>query len=84
MKRDLQQMANRHHDLLVIGGGISGATVAWDAALRGLDVALVEKDDFNHGTSSASSKLVHGGLRYLVNGEFRLVRESLKERKSVV
>lgn len=81
MKRDLQLMAGRHHDLLVIGGGISGATVAWDAALRGLDVALVEKDDFNHGTSSASSKLVHGGLRYLANGEFRLVRESLKERR---
>lgn len=81
MKRDLQKMADKHHDLLVIGGGISGATVAWDAALRGLDVALVEKDDFNHGTSSASSKLVHGGLRYLANGEFRLVRESLKERR---
>jgi glycerol-3-phosphate dehydrogenase len=74
-------MASRRHDLLIIGGGICGASVAWDAALRGLDVALVEMGDFNHGTSSASSKLVHGGLRYLANGEFRLVRESLKERR---
>lgn len=81
MKRDLKKMAARTHDLLVIGGGISGATVAWDAALRGLDVALVEMGDFNHGTSSASSKMVHGGLRYLESGEIRLVRESLRERR---
>lgn len=81
MKRDLKRMAEQTHDLLVIGGGISGATVAWDAALRGLDVALVEMGDFNHGTSSASSKMVHGGLRYLENGEIRLVRESLRERR---
>lgn len=81
MERDLQKMASRTHDLLVIGGGICGASVARDASLRGLDVALVEMGDFNHGTSSASSKLVHGGLRYLANFEFRLVRESLKERR---
>lgn len=74
-------MADRRHDLLIIGGGICGASVARDAALRGLDVALVEMGDFNHGTSSAPSKLIHGGLRYLANGEFRLVRESLKERR---
>lgn len=81
MKRDLEKMASRTHDLLIIGGGICGSSVAWDASLRGLDVALVEMGDFNHGTSSASSKLVHGGLRYLANFEFRLVRESLKERR---
>ncbi|MFN6941523.1 MAG: glycerol-3-phosphate dehydrogenase/oxidase, partial [Parvibaculum sp.] len=62
-------------------GGITGASTAWDAALRGLKVALLEKDDFAHATTSGSSKLVHGGLRYLVNGEFRLVRESLRERR---
>ena len=82
MQRNLSEMAKEHYDVLVIGGGISGATVAWDASLRGLKVALVEKTDFSCGTSSASSKLVHGGLRYLANGEFRLVRESLSERRT--
>ncbi len=68
-------------DLLVIGGGINGASVARAAALRGLSVLLVEKDDLAKHTSSASSKLVHGGLRYLEHYEFRLVREALKERE---
>ena len=81
MKRDLQNMSSTAFDVLVIGGGISGATVAWDAALRGLRVGLVEKDDFGHGTSSATSKLIHGGLRYLRQLELRLVRESLRERR---
>src|SRR5437879_1914815 len=67
-------------DLLVIGGGISGASVARDAASRGLKVALVEKRDFAWGTSSLSSKLIHGGLRYLENFEFGLVFEALSER----
>jgi glycerol-3-phosphate dehydrogenase len=67
-------------DLLVIGGGINGAAVARDAAGRGLKVLLVEKDDLAQHTSSASSKLIHGGLRYLEQYEFRLVRESLHER----
>lgn len=79
--RDLRAMAARHHDLLIIGGGIAGATIAWDATLRGLRVALVEKADFSSGTSAGSSKLVHGGLRYLRNMEFALVRESLRERR---
>nr|WP_280953669.1 glycerol-3-phosphate dehydrogenase/oxidase [Symbiobacterium terraclitae] len=65
---------------MVVGGGITGAGLARDAALRGLRVALVEKEDFGHGTSSRSSKLVHGGLRYLAYGEVRLVRESARER----
>src|SRR5690349_14978839 len=67
-------------DLLVIGGGIHGAAVARDAALRGLSVTLVEKDDLAAGTSSRSSKLVHGGLRYLETGQVGLVREALEER----
>lgn len=68
-------------DLLVIGGGINGAAVARDAAGRGLKVLLVEKDDLAAHTSSASSKLIHGGLRYLEHYEFKLVRESLAERE---
>jgi glycerol-3-phosphate dehydrogenase len=68
-------------DLLVIGGGINGAGIARDAAGRGLSVTLVEKDDLAAHTSSASTKLVHGGLRYLENYEFRLVREALHERE---
>jgi glycerol-3-phosphate dehydrogenase len=70
-----------HFDLLVIGGGINGAAVARDAAGRGQDVLLVEKDDLASHTSSASSKLIHGGLRYLEQYEFALVRESLHERE---
>ena len=67
-------------DLLIVGGGINGAAIARDAAGRGLTVLLVEKDDLASHTSSASSKLIHGGLRYLEQYEFRLVRESLHER----
>ena len=68
-------------DLLVIGGGINGAGIARDAAGRGLSVLLVEQEDLASHTSSASTKLIHGGLRYLEYGEFRLVRESLIERE---
>lgn len=68
-------------DLLVIGGGINGAGIARDASGRGLKVLLVEQNDLASATSSRSSKLVHGGLRYLEKGEFRLVREALKERE---
>src|SRR3712207_1755983 len=68
-------------DLLVVGGGINGAAIARDAAGRGAKVLLVEKDDLASRTSSASSKLAHGGLRYLERYEFRLVRESLAERE---
>lgn len=67
-------------DLIIIGGGITGAGVAREAALRGLTFCLVDKDDFAFGTSSRSSKLAHGGIRYLKNGEFGLVRESTTER----
>jgi glycerol-3-phosphate dehydrogenase len=81
MVRDLERMANTPHDLLIIGGGITGACVAWDGALRGLRVALVEREDFGGATSAATSKLIHGGLRYLQQKEFALVRESLHERR---
>ncbi len=81
MKRDLKKLSATKYDILVIGGGITGAAIAWDAALRGLKVALLEKKDFGHATSSATSKLIHGGLRYLKNLEFSLVRESLRERR---
>lgn len=81
MRRNLENMATKTYDILVIGGGITGASVAWDASLRGLSVGLVEKDDFAHATTSGSSKMVHGGLRYLINGELKLVRESLRERR---
>src|SRR5262245_37595216 len=68
-------------DLLVIGGGITGAGVARDAALRGLRVALVERRDWGAGTSSRSSKLIHGGVRYLQQGDVGLVREAAAERQ---
>jgi glycerol-3-phosphate dehydrogenase len=80
----LSRLANEHFDVLVIGGGITGAGVALDAASRGLRTALVERDDFASGTSSKSSKLVHGGLRYLQQREFRLVYENLAERQRLL
>ncbi|MBA3781494.1 MAG: glycerol-3-phosphate dehydrogenase/oxidase [Nocardioides sp.] len=79
-EQSLQQMATEELDVLVIGGGVVGAGSALDAATRGLKVGLVEARDFASGTSSRSSKLVHGGLRYLEMLDFRLVAEALKER----
>ena len=72
--------AESEFDLLVIGGGITGACLAYDAAQRGLSVALVEKGDFGCATSAASSKLLHGGIRYLQTAELRKLRESARER----
>ncbi len=80
----LQRLADTRFDLLVVGGGITGAGVALDAATRGLSVALVERDDFASGTSSKSSKLVHGGLRYLQQGDVRLVHQALRERQRLL
>ena len=77
----LQRLGSEEFDIVVVGGGITGAGVALDAAARGLSVALLERDDFASGTSSKSSKLIHGGLRYLQQGDVRLVYEALRERK---
>ncbi len=81
---NITQLGVGTYDVLVIGGGITGAGVALDAAARGLRTALVERDDLASGTSSKSSKLVHGGLRYLQNGDVRLVYEALHERQRLL
>jgi glycerol-3-phosphate dehydrogenase len=78
---DGKELRVQSFDLLIVGGGINGAAIARDAAMRGARVLLVERDDLAAHTSSASSKLIHGGLRYLEYYEFRLVREALKERE---
>src|SRR5271156_1802136 len=80
----LRRLANEEFDVLVVGGGVTGAGVALDAASRGYKTALVEKYDFASGTSSKSSKMVHGGLRYLQQREFRLVYENLAERQRLL
>ncbi len=80
MKRRLDRLLDGPFDLLVVGGGIYGSWVALDAACRGLRVALIEQEDWGAGTSSASSKLIHGGIRYLEQRAFGLVRKSLDER----
>ncbi len=81
LKRYIEEPAGESFDLIIIGGGITGAAVAYIAAARGLKVALFEKKDYGGATSAATSKLIHGGLRYLANGELKLVRESLRERR---
>src|SRR5690242_9860487 len=81
MHRNIDSFKEVFFDLLIVGGGITGAGVALDAVLRGLRVGLIDKGDFASGTSSASSKLIHGGLRYLEHGDFRLVYEALHERR---
>src|SRR5438128_8502853 len=77
----LATMAAEPVDLLIIGGGITGAGIARDAALRGIRTALVDKEDFGGATSSRSSRLIHGGLRYLEQYDFHLVREASRERR---
>ena len=84
MKRDFSLLTGRQFDLLICGGGIYGAWVAYDAALRGLRVAIVEQGDWACATSSASSKLIHGGLRYLETYDFKLVRKALAERRRLL
>ncbi|OEV26097.1 FAD-dependent oxidoreductase, partial [Streptomyces nanshensis] len=79
-ERTTRRLADEQFDVLVVGGGITGAYTALDAASRGLRTALVERDDFASGTSSKSSKMVHGGLRYIEQGNIALVRHSLLER----
>ena len=81
LKRYIEERGPDKFDLVIIGGGITGAAVAYIASARGLSVALFEKKDYGGATSAATSKLIHGGLRYLANGELKLVRESLRERR---
>jgi glycerol-3-phosphate dehydrogenase len=82
MKRDLKKLASARYDLLVVGGGIYGACMAWEATLRGLSVALVEKADFGSGTSSNSLKIIHGGLRYLQQADLKKMRASIVEMRN--
>ncbi len=84
IKRKIKTLANTAFDVLIVGGGINGAGIARDTAMRGLKVLLVEKNDFASGTSSKSSKLVHGGIRYLEQGKIKLVYEALHERKTLM
>src|ERR1700759_1671125 len=83
MQRALDRLSSEQFDVLIVGGGATGCFPARDAAMRGLKVALVEARDFASATSAHSSKLAHGGLRYLRNLEFSLVRESLRERRNL-
>lgn len=82
--QNIEKMKTQEFDLLIIGGGINGAGVARDACMRGMKVALIEARDFASGTSSRSSKLIHGGIRYLENKEFHLVFEALSERRKLL
>ena len=84
MRPELHALGSRRHDLLVIGGGILGACLAWDAALRGLTVALVERGEFGGATSANSLRIVHGGLRYLARGDLARMRESVRERSTLL
>lgn len=84
MCRDVRRLSDAAFDLVVVGGGIHGACVAWDATLRGLRVALVERDDFGGATSANSLRIVHGGLRYLARANLRRMRESILERSALL
>ncbi|HRV91438.1 MAG TPA: glycerol-3-phosphate dehydrogenase/oxidase [Anaerolineae bacterium] len=84
MRRNLTQLTQQPYDLVIIGGGIYGAATAWEASLRGLSVALVEKSDFGSATSANSLKVIHGGLRYLQHADFKRTRESICERKTLM
>ena len=84
MKRDLASLADRAYDLVIVGGGIFGACAAWDAVLRGLSVALVERHDFASGASAQSFKMVHGGIRYLQHADIGRLRASCFERSALL
>src|SRR5688572_20045976 len=79
--REFEHFSSKLFDLIVIGGGITGSSILWDATLRKMDTLLVEKSDFSSATSQATSKLLHGGLRYLKQFQFKTVIESLSEKK---
>src|SRR5262245_2513348 len=84
MKRELRNLTQNVYDLLIVGGGIYGACTAWDASLRGLSVALIERADFGSATSANSLKIIHGGLRYLQHADFRRMRASIRERTTLM
>lgn len=84
MKRDLEQLEKARFDVIVVGGGVYGSFLAWDASLRGLSVALVEKNDFASGASSQSLKTIHGGLRYLQHLDVGRMRASVRERSTLM
>jgi len=84
MRRDLHALGSETFDLVIVGGGIYGAAIAWDASLRGLSVALVEKGDYGGGTSFNNFKTIHGGLRYLQHADFPRMRESIRERRTLL
>src|SRR5215468_8863444 len=81
MRRDFAGLSADPHELIVVGGGIYGACAAWEAAQRGLKVALIEAADFGHATSSNSLRILHGGLRHLQRLDFGRMRESVRERR---
>ena len=83
-RQNLEHLATEPLDLLVIGGGVTGTGIVWDAALRGLRVGLLEKVDFGSGTSGRSARLVHGGLRYLAHLQIGMVYESSRERRTLL
>ena len=82
MKRDIRGLSESQYDVIIVGGGIFGCCAAWDAASRGLSVALVEKQDFSHATSANCFKIIHGGIRYLQHGDVPRIRESSRERNA--
>ncbi len=84
MKREFEGLSKRKFDLVVIGGGVIGTGVARDAAMRGIKTLLLEKEDFAYGTTSRSTRLIHGGLRYLSHLDFKVVRQDLREREALL
>ncbi len=84
VRSEFAALDNLHSDVLIIGGGINGISVMRDLSLQGVKVTLVEAGDVVSGASAASSHMIHGGIRYLENGEFRLVRESVQERNDLL
>ncbi len=84
MRRSIAALTEKEFDLIVVGGGIFGACAAWDAALRGMSVALVERGDFCEATSANHFKIIHGGIRYLQHGDIYRIRESSRERSALL
>jgi glycerol-3-phosphate dehydrogenase len=84
MQRDIRGLKEKTFDLLVIGGGIYGAWIAWEGVSRGLSVALIEKNDFCSATSAQTNKIIHGGIRYIKHGDIKRIRESVAERRALL